>query len=134
MKNAKLKTADLIDRAKEARQNARAEYSGFKVGAALETAEGRVFTGANVESSSYGLTICAERVALVKALSEGADHFSRLVVVTEADPPAAPCGACRQLLWDYARGLEIILVGSTGEPVVTTIEELFPRAFGKENL
>jgi cytidine deaminase len=127
------KTA-LIKAAREARQYARAEYSGFRVGAALETTEGRVFTGVNVESSSYGLTICAERVALVKALSEGSDRFTRLVVVTEADPPAAPCGACRQLLWDYARRLEIILVGSNGEPLVTTIEELFPRAFGKEDL
>lgn len=134
MKNENLKTSELIDLAKAARENARAEYSGFRVGAALETADGRVFTGSNVESSSYGLTICAERVALVKALSEGADGFTRLVVVTEADPPAAPCGACRQLLWDYARSLEIILVGSKGEPVVTTIEELFPKAFGKEDL
>jgi cytidine deaminase len=134
LENKKLTKTTLIEAAREARVNARAEYSGFKVGAALETVEGQVFTGVNVESSSYGLTICAERVALVKALSEGADRFTRLVVVTEADPPAAPCGACRQLLWDYARGLEIILVGSKDEPVVTTIEELFPKAFGKEDI
>jgi cytidine deaminase len=134
MKSAQSNISELIELARSARKNARAEYSGFRVGAALETADGQVFTGCNVESSSYGLTLCAERVALVKALSEGADSFICLVVVTEADPPATPCGACRQLLWDYARGLEIILVGSKDEPVVTTIEELFPRAFGKEDL
>jgi homotetrameric cytidine deaminase len=134
MKSEKLKISELVMQAREARRFARAEYSGFRVGAALETADGRVFTGINVESSSYGLTMCAERVALFKALSEGADRFTRLVVATEADPPAAPCGACRQLLWDYARGIEIIIVGSKGEPVRTTIEELFPRPFGKEAL
>ncbi len=124
----------LIEAAREARRFARAKYSGFAVGAALETDDGRIFTGANVESSSYGLTVCAERVALLKALSEGADKFTRLVIVTGANPPALPCGACRQLLWDYARGIEIILVGKEGEPLRLTLEELYPHPFGDENL
>ncbi len=124
----------LIQAAREARQFARADYSHYPVGAALECADRRIFTGVNVESSSYGLTICAERVALFKALSAGADHFTRLVVVTDSEPPAAPCGACRQLLWDYAREVEIYLIGKSGEPVRTTMAELLPRAFGKEQL
>ncbi|RJP81147.1 MAG: cytidine deaminase [Candidatus Zixiibacteriota bacterium] len=126
----------LIAAARQARQYARADHSRYAVGAALETADGRLFTGANVECSSYGLSLCAERVALVKALSEGADRFTRLAVVTASEPPASPCGACRQMLWDYARDLEIVLAGSDGEgdPVVTSLRELFPRGFGCEDL
>lgn len=124
----------LIKAAREARRFARATYSGFAVGAALQAGDGRVFSGANVESSSYGLSICAERVALFKALSEGAGGFKRLVVVTDLKPPGSPCGACRQLLWDYARGIEITLVGKEGDPVKTTIDELFPHPFGEEDL
>lgn len=127
-------SSKLIRAAREARENARAEYSRFRVGAAIEAEDGRIFTGANVESSSYGLSMCAERVALFKALSEGAGGFKRLAIVTQADPPSAPCGACRQLLWDYARGIEIIMAGPSGETVETTIEELFPKAFGEEDL
>jgi cytidine deaminase len=134
MASEKLKMTQLVEQARKAQVNARAQYSHFQVGAALETADGCIFTGVNVESSSYGLSICAERVALFKALSEGENRFVRLVVATESDPPCPPCGACRQLLWDYARGIEIILMGKTGEPVVTTIEELFPKAFGSEDL
>jgi cytidine deaminase len=124
----------LIGAARQARDRARAAYSNFKVGAALLTEDGRIFTGCNVESSSYGLSVCAERVALFKALSEGADQFVRLVVATYVDPPSSPCGACRQLLWDYARGIEVILVGDGEEPVHTTIEKLFERPFGAEDL
>lgn len=124
----------LLDAARQARKHARAAYSGFSVGAALQTEDGRIFTGVNVESSSYGLTVCAERVALFKALSEGAGKFKRLVVVTEADSPCAPCGACRQLLWDYARGIEIYLFGRGESPVCTSVEELYPRPFGSEDL
>ena len=126
--------SSLIEAAREARRFARATYSGFAVGAALQARDGRVFTGANVESSSYGLSVCAERVALFKALSEGVDGFKRLAVVTGIQPPGSPCGACRQLLWDYARGIEIILVGKDGDPVKTSLEELFRRPFGEEDL
>jgi cytidine deaminase len=116
----------------EARKRAQAPYSNFRVGAALQAVDGRIFTGCNIESSSYGLTICAERVALCKALSEGALEFARLLVVTDTDPPASPCGACRQLLWDYAPGIDVIMLGRSGHPVIITLEELLPRAFGKE--
>ena len=123
----------LIDAAWDARRFARVKYSGFAVGAALEADDERIFTGANVESSSYGLTVCAERVALLKALSEGAQRFTRLVVVTDSDSPTSPCGACRQLLWDYARGIKIILVNKAGERLRFTLEEIYPHPFGDEN-
>ncbi len=124
----------LIAAARSAQENAQAQFSHYPVGAALECEDGRIFTGANVESSSYGLSLCAERVALFKALSEGAKNFLRLAVVTESDPPAAPCGACRQLLWDYARDLEIFLVGSNRKPRRTSARKLFPSPFGQEDL
>jgi cytidine deaminase len=124
----------LIDAARQARQHARAGYSHYPVGAALLAADGRIFTGVNVESSSYGLSVCAERVALFKALSEGATIFTHLAVVTDSNPPASPCGACRQLLWDYARNLMISLTGSDGVSQTTTLEELLPKPFGSENM
>lgn len=127
-------TERLITAAKRARRNAKAPYSNFAVGAALQARDGGIFSGCNVESSSYGLSVCAERVALFKALSEGVDQFTRLVVITGTDPPSSPCGACRQLLWDYARGIEIILIGAAGKPVITSIEKLFARPFGEEDL
>jgi cytidine deaminase len=98
----------LVADARAARGRAVAPYSRFKVGAALETADGVVVTGCNIENASYGLTMCAERVALFKALSEGHRAFRRLAIVTAADAPTAPCGACRQLLWEFAGDIEII--------------------------
>src|SRR6267142_1771647 len=92
---------DLIAQAAAARENAVAPYSRFKVGAALETKDGRIFTGCNIESASYGLTVCAERLALWKALSEGAREFRQIAVVTDAAVLTSPCGTCRQLLWEY---------------------------------
>ena len=92
----------LIEAAKQARERAFAPYSSFRVGAALEAVDGRIIAGCNVESASYGLTICAERVALVKAVSEGLVDFRRAAVVTDADELTPPCGACRQLLWEFA--------------------------------
>ncbi|MFH1862324.1 MAG: cytidine deaminase [bacterium] len=134
MKESADNLSNLIEAAKQAKRFAQAHYSGFCVGAALETKAGRIFTGVNVESSSYGLTICAERVALVKALSEGFTDFTRLVVLTDGKRPTPPCGACRQLLWDYARNLEIILVDKHDAIVQTSIAELFPQPFGAEDL
>ena len=134
MPKFKPRESDLIKAAQQAQKFARAPYSNYSVGAALLTADGRVFTGANVESSSYGLSVCAERVALFKALSEGADDFAKLAIATDSHPPASPCGACRQLLWDYARGVKIILVGKSGAAVKTKIAELLPRPFGNEDL
>ncbi len=134
MPKRKPRESDLIKAAQQAQKLARAPYSNYRVGAALLTADGRVFTGANVESSSYGLSVCAERVALFKALSEGADNFTTMAIATDSHPPASPCGACRQLLWDYARDVKIILVGKNGVAVKMKIGELLPRPFGGENL
>jgi cytidine deaminase len=99
----------LLLAARAAREFAQAQYSKFKVGAALETVEGEIVTGCNIENATYGLTLCAERVALVKALSEGHTVFTRIAVVADTDAPTPPCGPCRQLLWEYCGDLEIVL-------------------------
>jgi cytidine deaminase len=120
----------LVDAAWQARERARAKYSRFTVGSALACSDGRVFTGCNIESSSYGLTICSERVALFKALSEGADTFTRIVVAADTDELTAPCGACRQLLWDFCGDLEIILTNRSGKSKTFRLTQLFPEPFG----
>jgi cytidine deaminase len=99
----------LVAAAADARTRARAQFSGFQVGAALETTGGAVITGCNIENATYGLTICAERVALVKALSDGHAVFTRIVVVADTDSPTPPCGSCRQLLWEYCGDIDVIL-------------------------
>jgi cytidine deaminase len=124
---------DLVARAREAMRNAWAPYSNFRVGAALETADGRVYVGCNVESASYGLTICAERMALGAAIVGGARKLKRVVVTTEVDPPAAPCGACRQLLAEFDLKVEVIAVGPNSERR-WILAELLPDAFTKETL
>jgi cytidine deaminase len=126
-------TNPLIVAARQAQSQAYAPYSDFRVGAAIEATDGRVFTGCNVENASYGLTICAERAALFAAVSAGARRFRRAVVVSNVDPPAAPCGACRQVLSEFEPGLPIEAVG-TGEAVRWTLSELLPAAFGPEQL
>jgi cytidine deaminase len=105
---------DLIDVAKSARENAVATYSNFKVGAALETDGGKVFTGCNVENASYGLTVCAERVAIWKALSEGERGFSQIVVVADTDELTPPCGACRQIIWEFCGDVSVTLANLHG--------------------
>ncbi len=120
---------ELIARALEAKKHAAAPYSHFAVGAALLDRDGTIYTGCNVESSSYGLTLCAERVALGKALSEGARHFVALAIVTDLEDFCPPCGACRQLLWDYAPELEVILATPSGARRHYQLRELFPQAF-----
>src|SRR3954470_14533492 len=103
-------TADrLLEAARAVRLNASAAFSGFRVGAALETADGRIFTGCNVENATYGLTVCAERVAVFKAISEGCRAFIRVAVVADTIDPTPPCGACRQILWEFGGNLEVIL-------------------------
>jgi cytidine deaminase len=104
-----LEDSELIAAASEARQNAHADYSNFKVGAALETADGTIVTGCNIENATYGLTICAERVAMFKALSEGHRQFRRVAIVADVDQPTPPCGACRQILWEFAGDIEVVL-------------------------
>ncbi len=121
----------LIRAAAAVRERAYAPFSGFKVGAALETSDGTIATGCNVESASYGLTICAERAALAKAVSDGLREFRRIVVVTTSAEPTSPCGACRQLLWELGGDLEIILADPEGERARYRLAELLPVPFGK---
>lgn len=131
----KKSAAELVAAAVEARKMAAAEHSGFSVGAALEDSEGNVWTGCNVESSSYGLSICAERVALFKAISEGKRKFNRIAVVAGGHHLATPCGACRQVLSDYASGIEVILYNpETGEEKTRSLDDLIPDAFGPGHL
>ena len=125
--------SDLVGRAREAMRNAYAPYSEFRVGAAIEATDGRVFAGCNVESASYGLTICAERMALGAAVAAGARSFRRVAVTTEVEPPAAPCGACRQLLAEFGLNLEVVAVGPSTERR-WTLAALLPDAFTKESL
>ena len=112
-----------------ARENAHAPYSKFRVGAALEDAGGRVHTGCNIENSTYGLTLCAERVAVFKAISEGAREFRRIAIAADAEMLTPPCGACRQILWEFCGDIEIVLVNLRGKSEVLRLKELFPRAF-----
>ena len=113
--------------------HAYAPYSQFHVGCALEAEDGTVFVGCNVENASYGLTICAERAAICAAVSAGVQRFRRAVVVSDIDPPAAPCGACRQVLAEFGPGLRIEAVGPS-QSMSWTMTELLPSAFGKEQL
>ncbi len=113
----------------DARTHARARYSGFQVGAALETADGRVITGCNIENATYGLTMCAERVALVKALSEGEAVFTRIAVVADTRSPTPPCGPCRQLLWEYCGDIDIILGNLNGPTARYRLSTLLPLPF-----
>jgi cytidine deaminase len=119
----------LVSRARQARSRARAPYSRFKVGAALETSGGAVFTGCNIENASYGLTVCAERVALLKALSEGSRRFRALAVVTAARKITPPCGSCRQLLWEYCGNLTVHLANLRGKSETHRLVELLPHPF-----
>jgi cytidine deaminase len=112
-----------------ARENAHAPYSKFRVGAALEDASGRVHTGCNIENATFGLTLCAERVAVFKAVSEGAREFRRIAVAADTDTLTPPCGACRQILWEFCGDIEVVLVNPGGKSEVLRLKELLPRAF-----
>jgi cytidine deaminase len=126
-------TDPLVQAARAAQAKAYAPYSNFRVGAALESDSGDVFVGCNVENASYGLTICAERAAVCAAVSAGARRFRRAVVVTDSDPPAAPCGACRQVLSEFGTELRVEAIGPRGS-VAWTMAELLPAAFGPDQL
>lgn len=123
----------LVEAARAAQQHAYCPYSKYRVGAAIETLDGEVFTGCNVESASYGLTVCAERSALFSAVGAGQRRFKRIVVVTDSSPPAAPCGACRQVLAEFASDLEVESVGPA-ESKRWRIKDLLPDAFTKDLL
>jgi cytidine deaminase len=119
----------LVEAATLARTRAHARYSRFKVGAALETSDGVIVTGCNIENATYGLTLCAERVALVKALSEGHTVFTRIVVVADTENPTPPCGPCRQLLWEYCGDIDVILANLEQTTATLRLSALLPMPF-----
>jgi cytidine deaminase len=120
---------DLVSEAKKARDNAVAPFSKFKVGAALRTSEGKVYRGCNIENCTYGLTVCAERVALLSALAAGERKFTAIAVVTQSREPATPCGPCRQLLWEYCGDIDVTLANLDGRRVEYKLSTLFPHPF-----
>jgi len=120
---------ELVETAKAARLRSVAPFSNFLVGAAVKTDDGTVYTGCNIESASYGLTVCGERVAIWKALSEGDKHFTELAIVADTETLTPPCGTCRQIIWEFCRDATIILANLKGESQVVSIRELLPRAF-----
>lgn len=124
----------LLDRARKARKKAFAPFSKFKVGAAVEAASGRVYTGANVENASYGLTLCAERVAILYAVAQGERRFKRVAVVADSAKLTGPCGACRQIIWEFCGDAEIILGNLKGKTAVYRMRDLFPLPFDKSYL
>lgn len=120
---------ELIASARAARENAVATFSKYKVGAAIATADGVTFGGCNIENCTYGLTVCAERVALFTALAAGARRFTAVAVVTDSPRPATPCGPCRQLLWEFGGDLDVILANLDGATTRYKLSELLPHPF-----
>lgn len=130
-----MKTNELLEQAIQARDKAYVPYSKFRVGAAILTTSGKVYQGCNIENASYGLTNCAERTALFKAVSEGEKEFSTLVVVGETEGPIAPCGACRQVIVEFCEpDMPVILANLKGDISETTVSQLLPGAFTSEDL
>jgi cytidine deaminase len=125
---------ELIAEAEKARQNAYAPYSNFKVGAAVESENGDIYIGCNVESASYGLTVCAERVAIWKGISRGVTKFGRIAVVVDTEEPTPPCGTCRQIIWEFCGDVPVILANLHGKKEVVMMSELLPRAFDSKFL
>lgn len=126
---------ELVSLAREVREKAFAPYSGFKVGAVVETSDGRRFTGCNIENSSYGLSLCAERVAVFKAISEGVRDLVRVAVIADAHSPVRPCGACRQVLSDILGGdAEVIMSNLKGSLEVKLVRDLLPTPFDRSFL
>ena len=119
----------LVDAARSAREHAVAGFSHFKVGAALETTDGTIVTGCNVENATYGLTVCAERVAMFKALSEGHRSFVGVAVVADTSDPTPPCGACRQILWEFAGDIDVFLANLTEHKGTHRMTDLLPLPF-----
>jgi len=124
----------LISIAKQARENAHAPFSNFKVGAALRSVSGKIFGGCNVENATYGLTVCAERVAIFKAISEGECHFDAIAVVTDTDALTPPCGACRQLIWEFCGDVPVVMANLQGKVETLRMSALFPKPFDASSL
>lgn len=125
---------ELIKAATDARENAFAPYSNFKVGAAVETENGDIYTGCNVESASYGLTVCGERVAIWKGISRGVTKFGRIAVVVDTEELTPPCGVCRQIIWEFCGDVPVILSNLEGKTETIQMSELLPRAFDSKFL
>jgi cytidine deaminase len=119
----------LLAAARTARENAHAPYSNFRVGAALRAKSGQIYTGCNVENSTYGLTVCAERVAIFKAISEGERGFDAIAVVTDTEQLTPPCGACRQIIWEFCGNVPVILGNLKGKSETLQMSSLFPKPF-----
>jgi len=119
----------LIEAARQVRERAHAPYSNFLVGAAIEDEAGRIFTGCNVENATYGLSLCAERVAVFKAISEGAGKLQRVAVVADTAVLTPPCGACRQILWEFCGDVPVVLANLQGHTETHQLAELYPHAF-----
>ncbi len=124
----------LVAAARQAREHAVADYSHFKVGAALETDTGEIITGCNIENATYGLTVCAERVAIFKALSEGKRAFVRIAVVADTASPTPPCGACRQIIWEFCGDVEVVIADLRDVKTTLRMKDLLPLPFDKRLL
>jgi cytidine deaminase len=124
----------LIKEAEKARKKAYTPYSKFQVGAAVLCADGKMFTGCNIENASFGLAICAERVAIFKAISEGSTKFEAIAVIADTDKPCSPCGACRQVISEFGEDTTLIMANLKGDVKIKKIKELLPEAFGKNDL
>jgi cytidine deaminase len=119
----------LVEAARQVRERSHAPFSKFRVGAAVETEDGKIFTGCNIESASFGLTVCAERVAIWKALSEGEKHFKRIAIVADTETLTPPCGTCRQIIWEFCRDASVTLANLRGQVETDEVRDLLPRAF-----
>jgi len=124
----------LIKEAEKARKRAYTPYSNFKVGAAILTTDGKIFTGCNIENASFGLTVCAERVAILKAISEGSTEFEAIAIIGNTNQPCSPCGACRQVVSEFGENIQIIMSNLKGDIKIKKIGELLPEAFSKNDL
>lgn len=132
--SAEASVPKLVAAARAARERAVADFSGFKVGAALETIDGHIITGCNIENASYGLTVCAERVAIFKAISEGHRAFRRMVVVADTPAPTPPCGACRQIMWEFCGDIEVVMANLQMVTAMLQMTDLLPLPFDKRLL
>lgn len=132
--SAKAAVDKLVEAARRAREHAVADFSGFKVGAAVETDAGEIITGCNIENATYGLTVCAERVAIFKALSEGKRSFTRIAVVADTNDPTPPCGACRQIIWEFCGDVDVIIANLAEVKTTLRMKDLLPLPFDRRLL